>query len=141
MIGIMSICKREAVASKAKRHAILTCHLDSSSVSVLISAALYWLSSQIYLPMCKCLFTEMALNAGWFRENICDGEARWHTVSPGKCCNLCLQQSWLWIQIHICRSLFSTKEADEFSSRQVGEIISRFEQRVCSERTEAFPDT
>ncbi len=54
-----------------------TCHLDSSSVSVLISAALYWPSSQIYLPMCKCLFTEMALNAGCFRENICDGEARW----------------------------------------------------------------
>jgi hypothetical protein len=26
--------------------------------------------------MCKCLFTEMALNAGCFRENICDGVQR-----------------------------------------------------------------
>ncbi len=112
-----------------KRHATLTCHSDSSSVAVLISAALYWPSSQTYLPVCKCLFTEMALNAGWFRENICDGEARWCTTRPGKCCNLWPQQSWLWIQIHICRSLFSRKKAHKFSSRQVGEIISRFERK------------
>jgi hypothetical protein len=88
MIGIMSICKREAVASKTKETCnphmsfgfIISISFDFSCIVLAI-----FTDSSSYV---QNLFTEMALNAGWFRENIRDGEARWCTARPGKCCNL-----------------------------------------------------